>query len=55
LQALQDQNVLRVAYGRIEVLDRQRLMDIAGVSSNERRILSQLQPGGPKARESETP
>lgn len=50
LQSLQDQNVLRVAYGRIEVLDRQRLMDLAGVSPNEKRILSQLQPGGPKGR-----
>jgi len=48
LQTLQDQNVLRVAYGRIEVLDRQRLMAIAGVSTNEKRILSQLQPGGSK-------
>lgn len=50
LQALQDQDVLRVAYGRIEVLDRARLMEIAGVSHTEKRILSQLQPGGPKAR-----
>lgn len=53
LQTLQDQNVLRVAYGRIEVLDRLRLMDIAGVSTNEKRILSQLQPGGPKGRAAE--
>jgi CRP/FNR family cyclic AMP-dependent transcriptional regulator len=50
LQSLQDQNVLRVAYGRIEVLDRQRLMDVAGVSHTEKHILSQLQPGGPKGR-----
>jgi CRP/FNR family cyclic AMP-dependent transcriptional regulator len=55
LQALQDQNVLRVAYGRIEVLDRARLMALAGVSVNEKRILSQLQPGGagPKGRAAE--
>lgn len=50
LQALQDQGVLRVAYGRIEVLDRDRLMTLAGVSSNERRILGKLQPGGAKGR-----
>lgn len=53
LQTLQEQGVLRVAYGRIDVLDRPRLMEIAGVSSSERRILSQLQAGGPKAREGE--
>lgn len=53
LQALQDQGVLRVAYGRIEVLDRARLMAFAGVSATEKRILSQLQPGGPKGRASE--
>ncbi len=50
LQALQDQGVLRVAYGRIEVLDRARLMEVAGVSATEKRILGQLQPGGPKGR-----
>lgn len=55
LQALQEQQVLRVAYGRIEVLDRPRLMEIAGLSSTERRILSQLQGGGPKARERDQP
>ncbi len=49
LQSLQDQGVLRVAYGRIEVLDRARLMAVAGISKNEKRILSHLQPGGPKA------
>lgn len=50
LQSLQDQGVLRVAYGRIEVLDRARLMERAGVSATEKRILGQLQPGGPKGR-----
>lgn len=50
LQSLQDQNVLRVAYGRIEVLDRHRLIELAGVSHTEKHILSQLQPGGPKGR-----
>lgn len=49
LQALQDLGVLRVAYGRIEVLDRAKLIAQAGISRNERHILSQLQPGGPKA------
>jgi CRP/FNR family transcriptional regulator, cyclic AMP receptor protein len=49
LQGLQDLNVLRVAYGRIEVLDRERLMVLAGISSTERRILSQLQGPGIKA------
>ncbi|MFT3858329.1 MAG: Crp/Fnr family transcriptional regulator [Aquabacterium sp.] len=51
LQTLQDQGILRVAYGRIDVLDRRRLMDCAGISSTERRILSQLQGAGPKARD----
>ncbi|MBI5927506.1 MAG: Crp/Fnr family transcriptional regulator [Aquabacterium sp.] len=53
LQSLQDQGVLRVAYGRIEVLDRQRLMEVASVSTNEKRILSQLQGAGPKGRASD--
>lgn len=51
LQTLQEQGILRVAYGRIEILSRERLMAAGGVSSTERRILSQLQGGGPKARE----
>lgn len=54
LQSLQDQGVLRVAYGRIEVLDRARLMEVATVSSTEKRILSQLQGAGPKGRSPET-
>lgn len=50
LKSLQDQGVLRVAYGRIEVLDRQQLMVIAGVSSNEKRMLSHWQGNAAKAR-----
>ncbi|MGE5450226.1 MAG: Crp/Fnr family transcriptional regulator [Acidobacteriota bacterium] len=52
LQSLQDQQVLRVAYGRIEILDRSRLMEVARVSLGERQVLSQMQvspvdsPGG---------
>jgi CRP-like cAMP-binding protein len=46
LQSLQDRGVLRVAYGRIEVLDRQQLMGVAGVSPTEKRILDQLHGGG---------
>jgi len=49
LQALQHQGVLRVAYGRIEVLDRARLKAVAGMSSTEQRILDQLQPPASKA------
>jgi hypothetical protein len=43
--------VLRVAYGRIEVLDRGRLMEVARVSLNERRILHHLQPGQARAQD----
>lgn len=43
LQSMQEQGVLRVAYGRIEVLDRARLMQVAGVSTGERQVLSQMQ------------
>jgi CRP/FNR family cyclic AMP-dependent transcriptional regulator len=51
LQTLQEQQVLRVAYGRIEVLDRVRLMAVARVSLNERRILHHLQPGQERAQD----
>jgi hypothetical protein len=44
LQGLQDQGVLQVAYGRIEVLDMDKLMTVAGLSSTEKRILGQMQP-----------
>ena len=43
LQTLQDQGVLRVSYGRMEILDRERLMQVAGVSDGERHVLSQMQ------------
>jgi CRP-like cAMP-binding protein len=46
LQSLQDQGVLRVAYGRIEVIHRDKLMALAGVSDAERAVLAQLQPTG---------
>ncbi len=48
LQSLQDQGVLRVAYGRIEVIHRQKLMALAGVSDSERAVLAQLQPATPR-------
>lgn len=44
LQGLQEQGVLQVAYGRIEVLDMDKLMSVAGLSSTEKRILGQMQP-----------
>ena len=42
LQNLQDQGVLRIAYGRIEVIHRARLMELAGVSDTERAVLDHL-------------
>lgn len=51
LQSLQDQNVIRVAYGRIEILDRERLIEFAGVSLHEKRILSHLATGGHHGRD----
>lgn len=50
LQTLQDQGVLRVSYGRMEILDRERLMQVAGVSAGERQVLSQMQVGSPSSR-----
>jgi CRP-like cAMP-binding protein len=46
LSSLQAQGLVRIAYGRIEVLDRVRLMDAAGLSATERQILAQLQAAG---------
>lgn len=46
LQSLQDKGVVQVAYGRIEVLDRERLVTEAGLSSVDRALLGQLQPLG---------
>jgi CRP-like cAMP-binding protein len=43
LSALVTQGLVRVAYGRIEVLDRLRLMEAAALSDTERQILAQLQ------------
>ncbi|MEY4765142.1 MAG: hypothetical protein RI907_1815 [Pseudomonadota bacterium] len=48
LQGLQDQGVLRVAYGRIEVIHRAKLMALAGVSDTERAVLDQLMAGLPR-------
>jgi CRP/FNR family cyclic AMP-dependent transcriptional regulator len=42
LQGLQEQGVVRVAYGRIEVIHRARLMALAGVSDSERAVLGHL-------------
>jgi CRP/FNR family cyclic AMP-dependent transcriptional regulator len=51
LQILRDSGVLRVTYGGIEVVDRQGLMKLAGMSPTEKRILQQFQSqsSGPKA------
>lgn len=43
LSSLAAQGLVRMAYGRIEVLDRVRLMDVAALSDTERQILAQLQ------------
>jgi len=50
LQTLQDQGVVQVAYGRIEVRDMVRLIEIADLSGTERRLLDHLQMNGPPAR-----
>jgi CRP/FNR family cyclic AMP-dependent transcriptional regulator len=49
LQSLQDQGVLRVSYGRIEVIHRAKLMALAGVSDTERAVLDHLNPLTPRA------
>jgi CRP/FNR family cyclic AMP-dependent transcriptional regulator len=49
LQNLQDQGVLRVSYGRIEVIHRAKLMALAGVSESERAVLDQLSSTAPRA------
>jgi len=41
LMALQQSGVVTVAYGSIEVLDTDRLADIAHLSTTERRMLDQ--------------
>jgi CRP/FNR family cyclic AMP-dependent transcriptional regulator len=47
LQSLQDRGVVQVAYGRIEVLDRDQLIAVAGLSTSDKALLGQL---GPAAR-----
>ena len=44
LQSLQDQGVVQIAYGRIEVLDRARLVGIAGLSCVDKALLGQIGP-----------
>ncbi|MDI1260075.1 Crp/Fnr family transcriptional regulator [Aquabacterium sp.] len=44
LQNLQDQGVVQIAYGRIEVLDRARLADVAGLSCVDKALLGQIGP-----------
>ncbi|WP_374319049.1 Crp/Fnr family transcriptional regulator [Aquabacterium sp.] len=46
LQNLQDQSIVQVSYGRIEVLDIGRLVAEAGLSSADKALLGQLQPQG---------
>lgn len=43
LQGLQDQGIVQVAYGRIEVKDLSRLIEVADLSGTEQRILGHLQ------------
>lgn len=42
LQSLQEQGVVQVSYGRVEVLDIDRLMAVAGLSPSEHHILQHL-------------
>lgn len=42
LQSLQDRGVVQVAYGRIELLDREQLIAAAGLSVSDRALLGQL-------------
>ncbi len=49
LQSLQDQGVVQVSYGRIEVLDLDKLVVVAGLSPSERHILDHLKQGGRNA------
>jgi CRP/FNR family cyclic AMP-dependent transcriptional regulator len=44
LQSLQDRGVVQVAYGRIEVLDGDQLIAVAGLSSADKALLGQLGP-----------
>lgn len=44
LQSLQAQGILRVSYGRIELLDRAQLIVLGRLSPVEKRILARLQP-----------
>jgi CRP/FNR family cyclic AMP-dependent transcriptional regulator len=44
LQNLQDRGVVQVAYGRIEVLDGDQLIAVAGLSSADKALLGQLGP-----------
>ena len=44
LQSLQDQGVLQIAYGRIEVLDLGQLVAVAGLSSADKALLGQIGP-----------
>lgn len=45
LQSLQDQGAVQVSYGRIEVLDLDKLRAVSGLSPSERHILEHLQHG----------
>lgn len=44
LQSLQDRGVVQVAYGRIEVLERDQLIAVAGLSVSDKALLGQLSP-----------
>ena len=49
LQSLQDQGVVQVAYGRIEVLDRGKLAAVACLSTVDKALLGQLWPDAGRA------
>lgn len=47
LQSLQERGIVHIAYGRIEVLDLDKLADAADLSAAERQMLGRLHPGAP--------
>ena len=47
LQSLQERGIVHIAYGRIEVLDLDKLAEAADLSAAERQMLGRLHPGAP--------
>ena len=48
LQGLQQQGILQVAYGRIEVRDLTRLAQVAELEGMDRGLMAQVLPGNPE-------